>query len=282
MAILEALEAKEGFTELEAQLADYVLQHADEVVGMKISDLAKASYTSNATIIRLCRKVGLDGYRSFRIGLASEVERRRSQGDQVDADHPFAEGASVKSVVSSINKLTREAAEACYAAVDAYEVERVARAISSAGHVYLFAYGDSEVSCMAFGNMLMKVGVRYTMGNLFGESSSVAHSVRRNDVVIVVTYRGRALVHLERYIPIMKERGAVLVLVSAVAKPVLFDYALRFPVRESVEGIDKIATFYSQACIHFVLNCVYAELYELTYAQSSSHKLAIERAVFDG
>lgn len=281
MAILEALEEKDGFTDLEAQLADYIVQHADDVVRMKITDLAKASYTSNATIIRLCRKAGLDGYCSFRIGLASEIEKRRARTSQVDADHPFAEGSNVKTVVSSITRLTREAADISYAAIDAYEVERVARAIRSAGHVYLFGYGDSEVSCMAFANMLIKLGVRCTLGNLLGESSAVAHSVRKGDVVFVVSYRGRALDHLERVIPIMKEHKAVLVLVSAVAKPILFDYALRFPVRESVEGFDKIGTFYSQACIRFVLNCVYAELYELTYEQSSSHKLAIERTIFE-
>lgn len=279
MAILEALERHEGFTNLEADLADYIVKHADDVVNMNISDLAKASYTSNATIIRLCRKVGLDGYRSFRVGLASEVEKRRGlAASNVDADRPFGEGEGVKSVVASIAELSKEAIDTCYTAVDAYDIERVARAILAAGHVYLYATGDSELSCMAFANLLLKLGVHSTLGNQYGESLSIAHAVRKNDVVIVVSYGGSHLKRLEKVLPVIKERKAKLVLVSTAPKPLGFDLSIRIPAKETAGKTGKIATYYSQGCIRFILNCIYAEVFELTYEQSSSRKESIGRA----
>lgn len=35
--------------------------------------------------------------------------------------------------------------------------------------------------------------------------------------------------------------------------------------------------YYRQECIRFVLNCIYGELFELAYEQSSARKLAIDR-----
>lgn len=277
MAILEALEAREGFTELESQLADYVLSNADDVVRMNISDLAKASYTSSATIVRLCKKVGQDGYRSFRVGLASEVERRRSQRTEIDADHPFPKGVGVKSVVSSIAQLSKEAIDVCYSALDAYDIQRVAQAIMAAGHVYLYASGDSEISCMAFANLLLKLGVHSTIANQYGESPTIAHIMRKNDVVMIVSYRGWELERMGNVLPIIRERKAKTVLVSTLAKPLGIDLSIRIPPKETTGTTGKIATYYSQGCIRFVLNCVYGELFELTYEQSESRKLAIDR-----
>lgn len=246
MAILEALGTKDDFTELEAQLADYILSHADDVVRMNISELAKASYTSSATIVRLCKKVGQDGYRSFRVGLAAEVEKRRTQSAEVDADRPFPKGVGVKSVVSSIAQLSKEAIDVCYSAVDAYDIQRVAQAIKAAGHVYLYGYGDSELSCMAFANLLLKLGVHSTIANQYGESPTVAHAVCKNDVVMIVSYRGGELERMHNVLPIIKERKAKTVLVSTRPKPLSIDLSIRIPARETTEATGKIATYYSQ------------------------------------
>lgn len=171
-----------------------------------------------------------------------------------------------------------EALDECYSAVNPYDVERVARAICSSGHVFLYAHGDSELSCMAFANLLLKLGVHSSMGNLFYESSAVAHSVRKDDVVLVVSYRGTAVSWMENLVPVIKGRKAKLILVSAAPKPFDYDLSIRLPQKESLDATGKIATYYSQECVRYVLNCIYGEVYELTYAQSTSHKLAIDSA----
>ena len=275
MAVLEALERGEGFTDLEQTLARYILDHADEVVELRVGDLARMAYVSNATVIRLCKKVGTDGYRDFRLALAAELERRRREHRSIDANRPFAPGENVKDVIAKVADLTREAVDVCYAALDPNEVDRVARAISSAGHVYFFALGDSRLSADSFGNDLMKLGIRSTDAGSYGELYSVAHSVRRGDVVFVVTYSGAFLQTVERFLPLFKERGARTVLVSTAAKPLGVDYSLRFPAKEERAG--KAGTFYSQTCIRLALSCVYAQVYALDYARNENHRDEVER-----
>ena len=76
MTLIEALQRKHRFTTTEEMLADFVLAHPNEVVAMSASQLAKAAHTSNSAIVRFCSKLGIDGYRSFNVTLARELERR--------------------------------------------------------------------------------------------------------------------------------------------------------------------------------------------------------------
>ena len=50
------------------------MNHLDLLEELSINDLAKKTYTSNATIIRLCRKTGYSGYKALKVDLIKERE----------------------------------------------------------------------------------------------------------------------------------------------------------------------------------------------------------------
>lgn len=86
MAVLDTLRRQKDFTSTEQALADYVLEHPDEVAEMSIASLSAATHTSNAAVVRFCKRLGIDGYRSFRIELARELEHvRAAQGCKIIA-----------------------------------------------------------------------------------------------------------------------------------------------------------------------------------------------------
>ena len=57
----------------EAKVASYVLANANEVIKMRIVDLASNSAVSEPTVIRFCRAVGFDGFQSFKLQLAQQL-----------------------------------------------------------------------------------------------------------------------------------------------------------------------------------------------------------------
>src|SRR5689334_6655356 len=57
-------------TEAEARVADFVTAHAEAVSGMSITVLAQRSAASEATVVRLCKKLHLRGYQDLRLALA--------------------------------------------------------------------------------------------------------------------------------------------------------------------------------------------------------------------
>lgn len=56
-----------------------------------------------------------------------------------------------------------------------------------------------------------------------------------------------------------------------------FDCAIVVPCRESMGGPDKVATFYSQTCMRYVLECVYGTVFARSYEKSRQHKTLAER-----
>ena len=52
---------------LERKVSTYLLKHEDKLMGMDISEIAKASGVSKATVVRFCKALGFNGLKDFKI-----------------------------------------------------------------------------------------------------------------------------------------------------------------------------------------------------------------------
>ena len=55
--LLEKLQEHKNFTAHEKDVAEYILSHLDQISELSAGELAKASYTSKATVVRLSQKL---------------------------------------------------------------------------------------------------------------------------------------------------------------------------------------------------------------------------------
>lgn len=270
MAILDKLNRRQGFTETEQALADYILSHAELMGSMSISQLADATYSSNASIVRFCRKLGVDGYRTFRVEIASELERQRANTMNVNPDQPFVEGAGTRDIMSSIASLSRQAVDDTYAAISSAEIQRAARLVRQARHVVLYATGDTRVSIQGFSNLLLKLGIACIMGDQLGDNLIVSNFLGPQDVAFIVTYTGTLLTEADDGIRLLLSRGCRIVLITANERAAEHlgnaDCVTLLPRSETRYG--RIATYYSQECIRFALNCIYGEYFSRTWTES--------------
>lgn len=75
--IIDKMQSLSNLTLQEQAVVDYVLANPDAVLNMNATQLAKASYTSASTVIRLCQKLGtgINGYLDFKVIYASEYSQ---------------------------------------------------------------------------------------------------------------------------------------------------------------------------------------------------------------
>ena len=66
-------ESQSSLRKSEAKVASYVLENLDDVIRMRIVDLASKSEVSEPTVIRFCRAIGFDGFQSFKLQLAQQL-----------------------------------------------------------------------------------------------------------------------------------------------------------------------------------------------------------------
>lgn len=66
--------AKPELREVERRIGDYLYQHQRSVIHLSVTELADATATSEASVIRLAQKLGYPGFSALKIALALELQ----------------------------------------------------------------------------------------------------------------------------------------------------------------------------------------------------------------
>ncbi|KAF1297375.1 RpiR family transcriptional regulator [Enterococcus sp. JM4C] len=106
-------------TQSEKKIAQMVLDTPDAVIQMTASELAKASQTSPASVIRFCRSIGISGFTELKLKLSAEVDAPRyteysdiSQGEPVKDIKNKLLGNAYQSMRETVNLIDEEVIDA--------------------------------------------------------------------------------------------------------------------------------------------------------------------------
>lgn len=275
MGLLRQLEQKQGFTKVEISVADYILEHSEEVAALSIGELAQRTYSSNASIIRMCRKLGTAGYKEFRIEFASELEKHRFEGYNGDVNYPFALQDGPGTIMKRVMEISKEALETCYAAISPHALNTAARWISESQHVYIYANGDTYISAVMFANMLIKIGIYSVMVTQYNEGMTVTYGASSQDVALFVSYSGKLMNSLQNELNILRKNRCKTIFITSLNRYDGVDHLISFPRKE--DAFNKTAGYYSQVSIRYILNSLYGMIYSFNLQQNRDHKDQADR-----
>lgn len=260
--IIERMEDKQKFTNIEQSVIDYILVHRQEVTEMNIGDLAKATFTSNGTIIRICRKLDCEGFRQLKHELTRDLEMSRYANRNVDFNAPFDAHQSVMDIIDSMADLYRESITVTQHNLNQRYIREAAQLMNKSNRIFIYAVGDTMITTEAFSNKLVKLGIFPIIASGFNDNESVTQGIKANDVALFVSYSGDSLITnistlKENHVPII---GITATNDSPICK--LSDILILIPKKEG-DRKEKMATFYSQVALSYVLNILYSLLHVL-------------------
>mgnify|MGYP002623440768 CR=1 FL=1 len=160
MTIQEALRNEESFSVSEKEIAHYILDQREAILKQSVHDIAEATFTSTSSVVRLCRKIGLDGFKDFRIKYAAELERRVDQMEDIDPDFPFVKNDTVLDIAQKMNVLMINSVNQAYDTItkETAQLQKAARMILKARHTILVGAGDSHLKGQVFRSNMAKIG----------------------------------------------------------------------------------------------------------------------------
>lgn len=85
--LLRLRQSVDGYSRTQQKLGEFVLSDPAKVVYLTITELARESGTSEASVTRLCRTLGCKGYNEFKMALALDLRQVQSVeygGDEID------------------------------------------------------------------------------------------------------------------------------------------------------------------------------------------------------
>lgn len=138
MGILEQLEQQQNFTQTEQVIANYLLQHRESLSHITIRELAEATHSSNATLIRFCKTLGYAGFREFRVALVKELEASKYTVHTIDYTRPFCATEPTETVVNRIYSLYKTTMDQVQSQLDLAVLEQIANCLMAADRIFLF------------------------------------------------------------------------------------------------------------------------------------------------
>lgn len=74
MSVLIKLRDYRNLSAAENQVREYILKYPKKVLEYTVYELAKESFTSPATVVRLCKKIDIKGFARLKVLLAEETK----------------------------------------------------------------------------------------------------------------------------------------------------------------------------------------------------------------
>ena len=125
MSIMTQLEFELGFSQSEKEIGRYILNHGDQVLNMSVKELAKQTYTSPATIVRLCKKIGLEGYNDFKIKYSAELQYDHRFTDRIDVNFPFLKNDDQTQISHKLASLYQEVILETIQLLDYHQLQKI-------------------------------------------------------------------------------------------------------------------------------------------------------------
>ena len=135
--IIDKLREGIAFTNHEQEVARYVLEHIEQIPEMSTNDLAKASFTSKATVVRLCKKIGLSGYQQFKLKLVEEINQKKRM-DELLVNEPITDKSTYQDIINALPILYDKAVTNTKLALDQNCMNRIRQVLLRAPVSILF------------------------------------------------------------------------------------------------------------------------------------------------
>ena len=202
------------FTPVEQKVAEFILENPSEVPAMSIKELAVASKSSDASVMRFCKALGFSGYRSFIVGLTLAIADNEEDAGLYTDIRP---GDSVMSVVRNIFRNERQALTDTENILKTTEVEKAVAILSSSEAVHFFGIGASGLVCLDAVQKFRRIGVSSYAHTDFHDQLTSAALLGSKDACVLFTYSGKTK-EIQLILKLLKAQNCKIIAVTQLRK----------------------------------------------------------------
>ncbi len=209
----------------ERRVADWILAHPKEAVGAKLAHVASECGTSEPTVIRFCRRVGLSGFRELGIRLTEALSRPASYVHRDVGPDDSSSDAVIKVMDASIQSLLDMRAR-----LSAMPVDEAVRRMSKARQIAFAGLGASGHVASDACHKFFRLGIpcsTLTDTPMILQFAAIAEA---NDVLVLLSHTGR-WPEFAKAARIATGRGASVIAITNVASDLAAEATVLFPAQ---------------------------------------------------
>lgn len=202
---------------MEKRIAQAILEHPDGIEEMTLAELARETGSSDASIIRFCRRLGLSGYTDLKRQILFDSSQSNCfVEEQIESEDSMSE--ILKKVFQSNVRALEDTL-----VLASHEYEKALGALLKTGSISFFGVGDAAAVCQLAHMKFGKLGYRTSChtDNVF--QLMEAGNLGPGDVAFAISYEGRSKNVVEA-MRIAKARGATTIALTKMNKSPLLRF----------------------------------------------------------
>lgn len=143
--LIKIREMRDSLTPVERLVGDYILENAKDIPHLSIKELAQASRTSDASVLRFCKTMGYGGYRSFIVNISASLG---SRDEDLKAQYTDIQpGDELSTIISNISLNNMKSIEDTLSVIDRGEIARAVELLRHSKRIVFFGVGASGIVC---------------------------------------------------------------------------------------------------------------------------------------
>jgi len=191
-----------SLSKAEQQVVDYIIENPEKVIYLSVAGLAENSGVSDATVVRTCRSLGLNGYQDLKVTLAQDiVTPLQSIHEEIE------EGDDASVIISKVFQGTMHALTFTHDTLNVDSVVKAAEAIMKARMLVIIGVGNSHSIALDFQHKMLRLGIKAVAHSDSHMQAIVCSNLSSEDVLFAISHSGssRDIVDSTR---IAKSQGA--------------------------------------------------------------------------
>lgn len=209
--LIKIKQGLETFKPSEKKIALYILERPQEIMNLSITELADKSNTSEASIVRFYKSLGLKGYQELKLAVSLEAlqihQKNKVLFEQIGVDDTPVD------IITKVSSGNMQAIQDTGKILCPEELNKAIDAIDKAKSVNIFSMGASSVVALDAQYKFMRINIPTYMFFDSHIQMTSAVNLTKDDVAIGISHSGRTKEVVDA-LQVAKEKGTTTICIT--------------------------------------------------------------------
>jgi len=252
--MLNMLKYKEELSMAERVVLDYLIQNKETLRDFSVEKIAEAAYTSPASVVRMCKKLGYRGFKDFKIDfiLANAKVEIPENKEYVDVILAKDKNCGRSAIENNIRVL-----EDTLKLFNQETLEQAAEVIMTARKILIFGKGSSYLVCKDLEMKLRRINKFCIAQGESHEQLVDASFLNQKDVIIFISNSGKTKEIISAAL-VAKDNKAKIISITKLGSSILSELSDIVLYTSSMEGEFRSAAMTSRISQLAVVDALFA------------------------
>ena len=222
-------------TDSEKSIADFILNHPEEIYSLKIGNLARETGVSLPTVFRFTRTLGYEGFKDFKVNLVKDM----AVGLNISIENMG--GTNLENLTQNIFEIVEKNLKETRSLIDYDSLARAIKGIINAKRLIFFAVSSSLSVAFDSYSKFLRAGFDCLYNSDSYTQKIMSTQCKKGDVAIGISFSGESI-EVVSCLKNARENGATTICITTFMKSTITKFAdiklFTAPVQSYYQKID--------------------------------------------